>query len=156
MATPSIAKALRMHRLVRARQVTHLVGERIRPEELLESDVYPAIVYGIVTSDPQHDLQGSSGAAFTRVQFNCYGNTLDEADAVADAVEDVLDGFSGWLGEEPEGGADDERLWVDDCTLQNRYSRKTGARQGEGRGRVYVVVDFLVSHSKPLPSLTLE
>jgi hypothetical protein len=152
----NIAIALRKHRLLEAKQITGLVEDRIRPLVLLEGDDYPAIVYGIENHDPQHHLDGSDGFAFTRIMYKCYGETLDDAEHLAAQLEDVLDGFSGTLGSAPAVGDDDERVYVSDCTLENGYHREIFRGAGEGRPRFFCARPFMVSHSKPLPSLTLE
>lgn len=155
-AKPNIALAIVTCLLLRGRQVTSLVEDRIRPEELLPTDKYPAIVYGTVATTPFDNLEGPSDEAQTRPQFNCYGDTVDEANQVADAVQDILNGYRGFLGDSPAEGEVDARLFVSDCVRQNRYTRKAPLRPGSARSRIYTVVDFLVTHSEALPSLTLE
>jgi hypothetical protein len=145
-----IDRALVLHRVSQARQVTTLCAGRIRPEALEQDDPVPAVVYGVVSSEPWHDLEGASGGAITRVQFNSYAESAAEADRLGLAIEDVLDGFAGRLG------LGDEIVDVHDCTLDNNYRRFEQPRRGSRQWLYKRVKDFVVSHSKPLPSLQLE
>jgi hypothetical protein len=148
--TNEIDVLLAVHRLLKAGQVTTICGDRIRPEVLEQGEILPAIAYSTITSDDWHDLEGASGEAQTRVQFNCYALTVRDADRLGKAVEDVLDGFAGRLGE------GDEVVEVADCVLDNNYRRADPPTPGDRRWRFRRVKDFVVSHSKQLPTLQLE
>lgn len=68
-----------------------LVLEQIYPLTLPKGVTLPAIAYTVITSIPQGDLLGhDKGLWLNRVQIDCYGNTYDEAHAVADAVKAAL------------------------------------------------------------------
>lgn len=137
--------------LLGGRQATGLVEQRIYPDALPQTSKLPAIRYMLVSSDEQHDLSGASGYAFSRVQFDCYATTRRGANAVAAAVVDLLDGLTGELSD-PAVPAVVVR--VDDCTLDNKYDRIDPPPAGSDQRRYRRVVDFVVSHTTPAPSLT--
>lgn len=145
-----ISRALVVYRVAAALQVRHLVGSRVRPQHLEQGETLPAITYQLTSADPQHHLGGAGGEAFSRVTFSCYGRTADEATQVAGQVVDVLDGWSGPLGE------GDDLVFVSDCTLENQYDRPEQPSPGGAHWRYKRVLDFAVSHSQPLPSLAVE
>lgn len=108
-------------------------GARIEPIALGQSPTLPAIVYQGISraADAAHD---GGGTFEVRVQLSCWGATYDEAHALADEVEAVLDGarFDGvrFLA---EGRLDDE----DEST-----------RQGDQLGRCRVIADYMAMHAR--------
>ena len=100
----------------------------------------------VLTSFEQHHLGGSSGYAFSRVQFDCAALTRNQANEVGFAVADVLDGFSGHVGE-------GSLVRVDDCVLDNKYNRRDQPPKGSTAWRYVRVLDFEISHTQPTPTL---
>lgn len=139
-------------RLASARQVSSLVADRITPDVLPSGCELPAIRYEVVATDPTHHLGGASGFAFSRVQFDCYGRSRRQANGVASAVIDALDGFQGPLGY--DDATPDAGCRVHDCTLDNAYDRRDAPAPGSEQFRYRRTLDFQVSHTTPVPSLT--
>ncbi len=144
-----IGRILAVHRVRASLAVTTITADRVRPDMLQQNEQLPACCYGVVSSEPWHDLEGAGGGAQSRVQFNAYALTREEADRLGAAIEDCLDGFAGMLGE------GDEAVFVSDCMLDNDYPRVDPPSPGDNRWRYRRVKDFLVTHSKPLPTLQL-
>ena len=79
--------------------VSALVGTRVRPVALDQTDTMPAIIYSIVSTDAWHALSGGTYGARSRVQFYCYGESIEDAVSVESAILNVLDGYRGRAGD---------------------------------------------------------
>lgn len=134
-----------------ASQVTNVIGLRIRPDVLEPDETLPAATYEVVASDHWHHLLGAAGEAQTRVQFSIYALTRETAERAAYAIRDVLDGYTGTLTHD-----DVDYAFVSDCIIDNWYTRREPDAPGSNRWRYRTVIDFEVSHTEPVPSLTLE
>lgn len=55
----------------------------------------PAVVYKRVTTDRDETHDGPSGLVDARFQFDCWADTTDGAEAVANQLRDALHGWSG-------------------------------------------------------------
>lgn len=84
-----------MTALVRARPVSDLVGDRVYPMALPASPtpVLPAITLQRVSTTRVHSQDGPSGLARPRVQVTSWAKTYAQADALAAAVREALDGL---------------------------------------------------------------
>lgn len=141
-------------RLGKAQRLTTLVANRIRPEVLKPKEQIPAITYETINVDDFYHLGGAAGEAQTRIQIDSYGRTRREANQVAFIVNDVLSGLGGvWLGEE---GPADDRVFVSEITRDNRYDRRDPPTSGSDDFRYRRVQDYLVTHTEPQPTLSLE
>lgn len=134
-----------------AAQVSTLIAERMRPDVLLPNDALPAATYEVVSTEEWAHLQGMQGEGSTRVQFNCYALSRETANKVAYAIRDVLAGWSGTLTHD-----DLEYAQVHDCIPDNRYTRREPDEAGSNAWRYRTVIDFEVTHSEPVPTLTPE
>lgn len=84
------------------------IGERIYPLTLPQDVTLPALTYRIVSDEPtiSHSTDQQSPTftgirhAFTRVQFDAYADTYDDADALRDELVTVAVGYRGLWGEE--------------------------------------------------------
>lgn len=78
--------------------VSALVGTRIYPLKLPQDDGLPAIRFQRISGERVRTLDGPTGLVRPRIQIDAYGKTYAEAKAVAEAVEALLDGYSGPAG----------------------------------------------------------
>lgn len=68
-----------------------LVGDRIYPLVAPQNAPAPRVVFTVVDDVGVTSLQGfTSGLSIVRLQVDAYSRDYDEAQAVADAVDDVL------------------------------------------------------------------
>lgn len=148
-AGPDIAELL-ADRLASARQVTTLVGDRIRPNVLDQNDRLPAIRYETSYCDTDYSLAGESGSASTRIKIDAFGATRREANLVAQAAHDVLGGLS-----QITLGEDEQAAHVFDCQRVNSYDQTDQPVRG-GDVRYRRVQEYQVAHTILVPSLELE
>jgi hypothetical protein len=117
-----------------------LVGDRIYPLTLPQDVTLPAITYQVISDAPtishstMQDVPTHTGIrhSFSRVQFNCYGETYDDAEALCDDLDDVAVGFRGLWGDVEIGSVVPD-LRLDDLDEQPRLYR--------------VIRDLIVSHT---------
>jgi hypothetical protein len=76
--------------------LTNLVSDRIYLSREPASPTYPHVVYTspiTVDNTGYRDHDGAAGRYRAVVQFDCYGNTANEAGDVADQLADLWDGY---------------------------------------------------------------
>jgi len=73
-------------------------GARIFPVVLAEGEKRPSLVYNTITETTDHHTQGPSGLVMVRMQLDAYAQLPDDADTLARAVKDHLDGYRGPMG----------------------------------------------------------
>ncbi|WP_428303907.1 hypothetical protein [Lacipirellula sp.] len=142
-----VAELMQLHAM-KDRRLRTLIGDRFRPGALHEKDERPAVWYETTQSDPNHDLEGASGSAQSRVRFGCCGNSQREAKAVAKIIRDLFDGFTGYID-------DAETVEISDCILDNKWDTREKPTAGSAKWAFTRNVDFIVTHSEPVPSLTV-
>lgn len=76
--------------------VTDIVSTRIYPVTLPQNPTLPCITYMVVTTPVIHTMEGRS-APKTIFQLDCWAETALGAHTLADAVETVLDNYSGTM-----------------------------------------------------------
>lgn len=78
--------------------VAALVATRVFPVEVPEDVTLPALLYRFVGGTSSPTLM-TSGMQKARVQFDCYGETYDDASALRNAVVAALNGYQGTLAD---------------------------------------------------------
>ena len=72
---------------------------RIYPLSKEQDDNLPAITYQSIETQRDHVMEGTSGLVQTRIQIDCWGNTLIGAKELAEELRCVMDGYQGlWSG----------------------------------------------------------
>jgi hypothetical protein len=90
----ALEKAIRSL-LVDDGSVAALVGNRVYPVQRKQGSALPAVVYQQITGVRDHTFAGASGFVASRYQITCWAETYGGADALADAVRAVMDGYAG-------------------------------------------------------------
>jgi hypothetical protein len=120
--------------------VTDLIGDRLTPAPLPQNTLRPAADFRVVTGRHDHDLSGLTGPVDCTVTIDCYGDSPEQADEVAEAMMyGGIVGYRGLLGgtflnsvqliagpSQSDEGVDpgtDERIYVTSFTLAITYSR---------------------------------
>lgn len=67
--------------------VSGLVGTRIRPDVIKQSETMPAVSYRTISTRHEHNINGAkTGIARSRIQFDCFADTRIGANALAEAI----------------------------------------------------------------------
>jgi hypothetical protein len=69
-----------------------LIMDRIYPDVIPQSVVWPAIIYHQVSESATYSHDGDSNLDMARYQFDCYGSTKVSARTVKDALRTLLSG----------------------------------------------------------------
>jgi hypothetical protein len=131
MSVDTIEKAIRS--ILIADTTVKAITTRCYPATLPQDPTYPLIVYYKVTGMRDHHLQGPSGLAHPRFQVEAWATTYDAAKALANAIREALDGYSGTQGTVRIGSIliESERDTYEDAVSCHR-----------------VIMDFYVWHSE--------
>lgn len=68
-----------------------LVGNRINWGERVQGEPLPAITMMIVSSGRRYNHGGVDGTSDPRVQFDIFGNTMNEARIIRDALKEAIE-----------------------------------------------------------------
>ena len=126
--------------------ISGLVGTRIFPLKLPQAPTFPAITYQMISGGRSHTYGGAVGLASPRFQFDCWGATYLQAEALAEALRIRLDGFSGAMGASPSTVVqgvffqDERDLYEDGADLGT----------GSGAGVYRRSIDYFISHEEDI------
>ncbi|WP_254509887.1 tail completion protein gp17 [Anatilimnocola floriformis] len=81
-----------------ATNLANLVGSRIFPLVLPQSAARPAITYARTTGGHDHNLKQATGSAIPVFELDCWADSYEAADQLAEAVRQKMQGFSGTMG----------------------------------------------------------
>lgn len=123
--------------------VTALVGTRIRPGTLGQSDTGSSIAVQTISHVPASDLEGESGFAKTRLQVDCWADSDNDAAVLAEAVRDASSGFRGAMG----------NTFVHGCYLETDSDEFEKPTAGTEVQDYRVSMDFEIDHDESVPSL---
>jgi hypothetical protein len=72
--------------------VAGLVAGRVYPGLIPPRAAFPAIVFTVVSQVPEETFEGTAATALvdSRVQIDCYAKSYDDAQKLAEAVDDAL------------------------------------------------------------------
>ncbi len=71
------------------------ITTRCYPATIPQNPEYPLVLYMKITGVRSHHLQGPSGSAHPRFQVEAWAATYAEVKALANAIREALDGYSG-------------------------------------------------------------
>lgn len=110
-------------------ELTNLIDNRLFPLILPQDAKLPAVTYQQVSIPRTLSLKGTGDKAQPRFQFSCWASNYSEGQAVANKLRNLLDGFSGLMGE-------NVRTSVRVASEREDYESETG--------RYRVDIDFLI------------
>lgn len=91
-----IRSALRAYLLADG-SISALVGTRVYPMKMPQGVTSDSIVYQRVSNTGFHHMTGAVGLARPRLQIDCWSQSADRANALANLVKERIDGFRGDL-----------------------------------------------------------
>lgn len=97
MAVDTVEKVL-YYLLKEDVDVKALVGTRIYPVNIPQAASMPAIVYEQTAGPREHTMAGPIGMVAAGFNINCWAETYGGADALADKVRILLDGYDSTVG----------------------------------------------------------
>ena len=78
--------------------VSDLVGDRVYPAPLPQNIADPCISFQRIDTPREYSLTGYANLASPRIQVDCWAETYEGATALANAVRQAVQGFSGDIG----------------------------------------------------------
>jgi hypothetical protein len=93
----SIRSDLRNY-LVSKTGITNLIASRIYPVRRPQAVTGDSICFWRTSGDHDHNLTGSSGTAIPSFAIDVLSDDYTRADAIAEAVRQVMQGFAGTMG----------------------------------------------------------
>lgn len=144
-AIASLKQALVYH-LAHSAPLAALVGDRVRPDYLPESDARPAIAYEVLSDQVDVHLTGVSGTATARVKLAIVGDDPASCDAVRAAVANRLNGYRG----APGGGA----VFFIRAKLSDETDSYHVRLDGSDDAYHVVEVEYLIRRNVPAPDFT--
>jgi hypothetical protein len=89
----TLKEALLVYLVDAASDLYSLVADRIVPARRAPVDFLPCVTFFRVSRTDSYVLEGKSGGLpEERIQFDCWGRTVEEVEAVADALRSRLNG----------------------------------------------------------------
>lgn len=78
--------------------ISNIVGTRIYPVALPQKATRPALTYSRVTGGHYHNLTSATGAAIPTFEIDCWADSYEGADVLAEAVRQEMQGLRGTWG----------------------------------------------------------
>ncbi|NBW09764.1 MAG: DUF3168 domain-containing protein [Caulobacteraceae bacterium] len=122
-------------RLAADTAIAALVGNAVSWFEKNRADGYPCLILNTIEPGRDYTHEGPDGLDNPRIQFDCYGTTDVQADALALAVRDEMEGSGVWGGSRFGPGF-----------LESENSFTEGEQDG-GQRLYRVSLDFTFYHS---------
>jgi hypothetical protein len=92
-----IRSSLRTYLLAQA-PLAALIGDRLYPVACPETATLPAVTYRRASGGHLHNLTSASGAAIPEFELVVWAETYEDADEVAEAIRQEMQGFRGTMG----------------------------------------------------------
>ena len=138
----AISYALRSNSAIAA-----LVSTRIYPNSVPQTAALPAITYQVVSITRGHHLTATDGVNSARVRFVvCTKNVID-GEAIAEAVRQRFDGFTGALFTASGG-----YVAVVETLALDEADGYTEPQDGTGRPFNFTLLDYLIRYREPRPT----
>ena len=77
--------------------ISAIVGTDIYPVHADQGEVYPCLVFMVISDVPLESHDGPSGLSFAHIQFSCFAKQYADARSLRDALKLLLEGFKGTL-----------------------------------------------------------
>jgi hypothetical protein len=117
-----IESALRTH-ILGDTSIKGQISERLYPLTLPQDPTLPAMTYQKISGFRFHDMEGASGLASPRFQFDIWSKSYLTSKNISDLLRKRLDGFRGTIGSDVIQGAflDSERDFFEEDELLKFY-----------------------------------
>ena len=144
MAEP-VEYAIRV-KLLGIPSVANLIPGGIQDQQVTEGKPQPYVVTRISEGSEAEFMGGSSGVAIDRIQFDCWGNTPDDAKAIRDAIRNAVLGFA------PTGPGYVGDIWVQGIQGWMQADDFTQPVMAQDNGQTCARCSVQVTYNKPVPT----
>ena len=125
--------------------VASIVGVKVFPLTQIQLAAPPALVYDLQSDVPGQCLSGPDGTSQARFDFTCLSRSLDDDEALADAVRNVFDGIT------------NVTLSGSSCFVLEAYKLDEDDEyvppiDGTPKGTIQTPVSVMIRYRKPKPS----
>lgn len=121
-----------------------IVGSRIFPAAVPESQVTPAVSYVVEKSDREFTLKASDGVVYAHVNLGLRSFTKADTNGGREAIRNSLNGFSGNLA---------SSVRVDFAKLIDEDDGYEQPDASNDKGTFWMVLTFQFKYREPLPTL---
>lgn len=128
--------------LLQSAGVTDLIGTRLRPGRLKQSDTLPAVTYTVLSELTDYGLSASSGLPVRRLQLDVWGQTYTSAQTVALKFRDLLNGYRGLMGD----------VYVQCSRVEDTRSDYAPDQQQDDRGVQSISLDIALVYEETVPT----
>ena len=122
--------------------ITTLVGTRIYAVDLPQGVTLPAVTVQVFASEHLHDISGAAGLAFMRVRVTAHDDDLVDANTLADAIREALQGKSGTVGSE----------FIQSVQCEGRVEQRISPRDGSDQWRYQTSQSFRIGVTESIPT----
>jgi hypothetical protein len=77
--------------------INDIIAGRVFPVNMKQGETRDSIVYTRITEFEAYHMAGPSGLVSARFQFDCWSQSTDRAQVLADLVKEQLGGFAGQI-----------------------------------------------------------
>lgn len=137
----SIKQSVRT-RLLQSATITALVGANVFTGRSDQGQALPRINIQRISGGQEHDLDGAAANANPRIQIDCYAATDIACDTLADAVRNMLDGYTGVMGTH----------FVDVAYQDDRHDGEDAPIDGSDVATYRVTQDYFIRYTEPTPT----
>jgi hypothetical protein len=145
----SLFAAIKSH-LLHHSKISLLVDDRVYHMVARRNPVRPYIVFQIISQDRWRHMTAVCGVVDTDVQLNCYADTADDADELAEAIRDSLDHFN-----HDDIGRAPDTIEVRAAFLNNSFMDTAPDPDGREYGLSRAVQEWRILHTESLPALAV-
>ena len=140
---PGSLKEALVYHLIHSAPLAALIGDRVRPDFLPESDARPAIAYEVLADSADVHLTGCTGTGTARIKLKIIGDDVAACDAVRAAVANRLNGYRG----QPGGGS----FFMIRAKLGDQNDSYEVRLDGSDEVYHVVEVEYTIRHNVPTP-----
>ena len=126
-------------------QIAAIASQRLYPGAAPVSAVRPYAIYLLMARDGHYTMDGHTGLTNTTMRVLCVDNNHATAEALAQALRDLWDGYRGTYGD----------TVFDGVLCSSKTERYEPPMDASDVGRFVADIGFTVWHREPVPSLVL-
>ncbi len=137
-----IRNSIRQYLLSKA-AVTAIIGSRLYPVVLPQSQDVPAITFSRVSGGHSHNLDRATGSAIPAFEFDCWAATYAQAETLAEVVRGVMQGFG------PGTMGDTE---VKACILDDEADAYEPPEDASDKGVFRITLRYRIRYTESVPT----